>query len=154
MTSSTPITDPFILSLGHKFLLTEPEELIAEAIQFYTLAPMTFNPHYTLDAISLSDTLSRWNGQDINVLCEAVSRDVTNELTRLFPRAKHISASVTYQQVDSIYYSLTISPTVFVYGKSYGLPKTIMAKEGTLVLLNDNVDVMSWLATQQFGEQE
>ena len=145
---TTPLPSSFCLSLGHKFVLTDPEEIIAEVIRFYTVAPDPAIPFAHQTGISLSGRIAK-SSQIKESILGGIEVDLKYELARVFPQAEGITVNVTSQTIKQVYFIISISPAVILKGISYGVPKTIVSTNGTLVLLNDNVNPLKWVYEQQ-----
>ena len=144
----TTLPSSFCLSLGHKFVLTDPEEIIAEVLRFYTVAPSPAIPFAHQTGISLSGRIAK-SSQMKESLLGGIEVDLKYELARVFPEAEGITIDVTTQTIKQVYFIISISPSVILKGISYGVPKTIVSTNGTLVLLNDNVNPIKWVYQQE-----
>lgn len=138
---------PFLFSLGHKFKLTEPQEIMDEVLRFYTLAPGTWNVN-ALEPFSLSNTLSYCNTGDEAII--RVRDDLVNELAKYFPQGI-VECEVSVQAYGNGWYTLTITPLLMINNTTYQVSKTAVSQSGTLVLLNDNVDINAYIS-QMTGE--
>ena len=136
---------PFLFSLGHKFKLTEPQEIMDEVVRFYTLAPGTWN-QIMVDPFSLSDTLSYCESPD--QACGRIENDIMTELIKYFPQGV-VQCNVSAQPYGNGIWSLIIVPQVSIGGTTYYVAKTVVSQSGTLVLLNDNVDVNEYISQQK-----
>ena len=142
--TTTNNSEPVHTDFPFKFKLTQPQEIIEEVLRFYTLAPGNWNVN-AVDTFSLSSTLSLASNPDD--ACEAIQRDLMEELAKYFPHG-HSVVSSTYVDNGGGNITISILVGVTIQSQTYRVSKSVLSKAGTLVLLNDNVDISQYLTSQ------